>query len=118
MVKLSFNVLKSAYETEKTGVLKSLKDSKANKSIRKFNKEKHVFIVDNNANKKDIKIAFESMFDAAVDSVNTLLVKPKMKRARSKKSNPGKTKLFKKAIITLKEGSSIGVNFSKIGNTK
>ena len=62
------------------------------------------FSVDVKANKTEIKKAVENIFDVKVDKVNTMNVKPKKKRVGR---YAGKTNRVKKAIVKLKEGSSI-----------
>lgn len=65
------------------------------------------FSVDVHANKTEIKQAVEKIFNVQVESVNTINVKPKKKRVGR---YVGKTKKVKKAIVKLKEGSSIELN--------
>ena len=65
------------------------------------------FSVDVRANKTQIKQAIEKIFNVKVDSVNTINVKPKKKRVGR---YVGKTNKVKKAIVKLKEGSSIELN--------
>ena len=65
------------------------------------------FSVDVNANKTQIKQAVEKIFNVKVESVNTVNVKPKKKRVGR---YTGKTNKVKKAIVKLKEGSSIELN--------
>ena len=65
------------------------------------------FSVDVNANKTQIKQAVESIFNVKVESVNTINVKPKKRRVGR---YVGKTNRVKKAIVKLKEGSSIELN--------
>lgn len=65
------------------------------------------FSVDVKANKTQIKQAVENIFDVKVESVNTINVKPKKKRVGR---YAGKTNRVKKAIVKLKEGSSIELN--------
>ena len=62
------------------------------------------FSVDVKANKTQIKQAIESIFNVKVESVNTVNVRPKKKRVGR---YTGKTNKVKKAIVKLKEGSSI-----------
>ena len=62
--------------------------------------------VDTKANKIEIKDAVEKLFNVKVESVNTINVRPKKKRVGR---YPGKTNKVK-AIVTLKEGSSIELN--------
>ena len=66
-----------------------------------------VFSVDTRANKTQIKQAVEAIFDVKIESVNTINVKPKKKRVGR---YAGKTNRVKKAIVKLKEGSSIELN--------
>ena len=65
------------------------------------------FSVDTKANKTQIKQAVEKIFDVKVESVNTINAKPKRKRVGR---YVGKTNKVKKAIVKLKEGSSIELN--------
>ena len=62
------------------------------------------FSVDTKANKTEIKQAVEKLFNVKVESVNTVTVRPKKKRVGR---YTGKTNQVKKAIVKLKEGSSI-----------
>ncbi len=67
----------------------------------------YVFSVDVKANKIQIKQAIEKLFDVKVENVNIINVKPKKKRVGR---YTGKTNKVKKAIVKLKEGSSIELN--------
>ena len=67
----------------------------------------YVFSVDVKANKTQIKNAIEKIFNVKVANVNTINVKPKKKRVGR---YVGKTNRVKKAIVKLKEGSSIELN--------
>ena len=58
------------------------------------------------ANKREIKAAIEGLFDVKVDAVNTIRVEGKTKRFRGR---PGRRSDYKKAIVTLAEGSNIDV---------
>ncbi len=71
------------------------------------NQNTMTFSVDVKANKSQIKQAIESIFDVKVESVNTVNVKPKKKRVGR---YAGKTNKVKKAIVKLREGSSIELN--------
>ena len=64
----------------------------------------YTFSVDVKANKIQIKQAVEAVFNVKVESINTINVKPKKKRVGR---YVGKTSKVKKAIVKLKEGSSI-----------
>lgn len=65
------------------------------------------FRVDPKANKTEIKQAIEAIFNVKVESVNTINVKPRKKRVGR---YVGKTNKVKKAIVKLKEGSTIDLN--------
>ncbi len=63
---------------------------------------KYCFKVDKRANKIEIKNAVEEIFDVQVQAVNTMNMKGKPKRFGIYR---GYTSSWKKAIVTLKEGS-------------
>ena len=65
------------------------------------------FSVDPKANKTQIKQAIEKVFNVKVESVNTVNVRPRKKRVGK---YTGYTSKVKKAIVKLKEGSSIELN--------
>jgi large subunit ribosomal protein L23 len=66
------------------------------------------FIVHKDANKIQIKQAVEKMYSVSVESVNTMRYGGKAKSRYTKSGMvTGKTKSFKKAIITLAEGEAI-----------
>ncbi|UCH13363.1 MAG: 50S ribosomal protein L23 [Bacteroidales bacterium] len=69
---------------------------------------RYSFIVDKRANKIQIKKAVEELYDVSVASVNTMRYggKRKMRYTRTGIIS-GKTKSYKKAIITLIEGDTI-----------
>lgn len=67
----------------------------------------YTFSVDPKSNKTQIKQAIEKIFDVKVESVNTINVKPRKKRVGR---YTGLTNRKKKAIVKLKEGSSIELN--------
>ena len=62
------------------------------------------FSVDTRANKTQIKQAIEKIYNVKVTKVNTINVRPKTKRVGRYE---GTTSAYKKAIITLAEGSKI-----------
>ncbi|HXS39944.1 MAG TPA: 50S ribosomal protein L23 [Stellaceae bacterium] len=64
------------------------------------------FRVPLNADKRAVKAAVEGLFKVKVTAVNTIRVKGKTKRVRGR---PGRRSDFKKAIVTLAEGSKIDV---------
>ncbi|REJ81626.1 MAG: 50S ribosomal protein L23 [Bacteroidetes bacterium] len=66
------------------------------------------FIVDNNANKIQIKKAVEAMYNVTVESVNTMKTAGKRKvRATKTSMQVGNTGTHKKAVVTLKKGETI-----------
>lgn len=67
---------------------------------------KYVFDVLPKATKPDIKAAIESLFDVTVTKVNTLTL-PRKKRRVGRFI--GYKAQYKRAIVTLKEGDSIGL---------
>ena len=67
---------------------------------------KYLFWVDKAANKIEIKTAVEDIYKVKIDAVNTVMMRGKNKRVRYVN---GKTPDWKKAIVTLKEGSKIEV---------
>ncbi len=88
-----YKVIKSPLITEKaTG-------------LTKFNQ--YVFWVNKRANKIEIKKAIEGIYNVKVKKVRTMNMKGKTKRIRW--GQEGKTPLWKKAIVTLKEGYQIKV---------
>jgi large subunit ribosomal protein L23 len=64
--------------------------------------KKYTFVVAKSANKTEIKLAVEKLFDVKVESVNTVNCKGKLKRMGR---NEGYTPAFKKAIVQLKADS-------------
>ena len=73
-----------------------------------MNAENNVFTfkVAKSATKTEIKWAVEKAFNVTVVKVNTLNTKPKAKRVGK---YTGKTKTYKKAIITLADGQTIEI---------
>lgn len=69
--------------------------------------KKVVFKVAKDANKVQIRQAVESAFGVKVQNVNTVNVRAKKKRVGRYE---GKTKAYKKAIITLAEGSKLDLS--------
>ena len=72
------------------------------KSYGLMDEGKYTFLVDPRANKTEIKIAVERVFDVKVASVHTMNRQGKTRRTRF---GMGKRKDTKRAIVTLKEGS-------------
>ena len=66
----------------------------------------YTFKVAKSATKTEIKWAVEKAFNVSVVKVNTLNTKPKDKRVGK---YTGKTKTYKKAIVTLKDGENLEI---------
>ena len=66
----------------------------------------YYFAVALEANKPEIKKAVETIFSVKVDRVNTIRLKGKPKRSRTR---AGQKSDWKKAMVTLKEGSRIDI---------
>ena len=86
------DVVKGMIRTEKGSMLLS------------FNK--YLFWVEKSSNKIEIGKAVEDIYKVKVDKVNTIMMRGKLKRVRYA---VGKTSDWKKAVVTLKEGSKIDV---------
>ena len=91
-MKNAHDVVKGMIRTEKGSAMQVL--------------NKHLFWVDKGSNKIEIKRAIEDIYKVKVGSVNTLMMRGKLKRVRYA---IGKTSDWKKAIVTLKDGSKIDI---------
>ncbi len=91
----TYNIIKRPLRTEK-----SVADGEATNSYH--------FEVDLRANKIQIKNAVEKYFKVKVQDVRTIVRKGKEKRVRFKL---GRTKDWKKAVVKLKEGSTIDFGY-------
>lgn len=69
--------------------------------------KKVVLKVSKDANKVQIRQAVENAFNVKVTNVNTVSVRAKKKRVGRYE---GKTKAYKKAIVTLAEGSKLDLS--------
>ncbi len=74
------------------------------KSMGLLADNKYTFIVENRANKTEIKNAIENIFNVRVEKVYTMVAKGKPKRMGR---STGRTPDRKKAIIVLKPGQKI-----------
>jgi large subunit ribosomal protein L23 len=81
------------------------------KSYGLLDENKYTFDVHPGANKTQIKIAVEKVFNVKVTDVNTLNRQGKRKRTRF---GYGRRKSVKRAIVTLRDGDRIDV-FGQIG---
>ncbi|MBZ4683754.1 MAG: large subunit ribosomal protein [Fusobacteriaceae bacterium] len=74
--------------------------------LQRREKNVYTFIVDKKANKIEIRKAVETIFGVKVEGVNTLTVKPEVKRYGMKLY---KTKFVKKAMVKVKDGDKINL---------
>jgi len=86
------DVIKGLIRTEKGSVMLPL--------------NKYLFWVNTVCNKIEIKKAIEDIYKVKVAAVNTVTMRGKLKRVRFA---VGKTTDWKKAIVTLKDGSKIDI---------
>jgi len=92
-------------------IVKPVITEKTNRLMEDY--KKYVFEVSMDASKWEVKNAIQELFGVKVKKVNTMIVKPKRKRILGRLRQYGKTKKWKKAIITLEEGETIDLlNFS------
>lgn len=67
---------------------------------------KYAFLVENSANKSEVKKAVQEIYKVTVVGVNIINVKPKARRlGRTMGVKPG----YKKAIVTLKGGQKLDI---------
>jgi large subunit ribosomal protein L23 len=70
--------------------------------------KKYGFIVNNKANKVQIKRAVENLYGVTVESVNTMFYAGKRKSRYTRTGFvSGRRNAFKKAVITLRDGDTI-----------
>ena len=81
------------------------------KSYGLLDANKYTFLVRTDANKTEIKIAVEKVFDVKVTSVNTINRQGKTRRTRF---GMGKRKDVKRAIVTLGAGETLDI-FGQVG---
>jgi len=91
-MKDSYDIVKKLLLTEKGTRLSDIEN-------------KFIFKVARDANKVDIKRAVEELFKVKVTKVNTMQRKGKKRRERT--VNYGRTADWKRAVVTLAEGSKI-----------
>ena len=87
-------------------LIKPIITEKMTSQSENFNR--FAFVVDRTANKIEIKKSVEETYDVTVESVRTMVCIGK-KRTRGTKSGfiSGRTKTYKKAIVSLSEGDTI-----------
>jgi large subunit ribosomal protein L23 len=76
---------------------------KGTRQGEKYNQ--YTVVADPRANKTQIRQAVQEIFKVKVTKVNTLNVRGKYRRQRTKQA--GQSSAWKKAIVTLKEGDKI-----------
>jgi large subunit ribosomal protein L23 len=102
-----YQIIKHRHVTEKATMLHELQNAKSNPSVSRFELPKYVFVVDREADKKQIATAIEKIYEKLnirVVSVNTINVKAKQRRVRGRIGNKA---AFKKAIVTLEKGDKL-----------
>ena len=82
------------------------------KSYSLLDANKYTFLVHPDANKTEIKIAIEKIFDVKVTSVNTMNRQGKARRTRV---GVGRRAATKRAIVSLAEGQSIDIFGGPVG---
>ena len=82
------------------------------KSYGLLDENKYTFLVAPDANKTEIKIAVEKVFDVKVTSVNTINRQGKVRRTRF---GLGKRADTKRAIVTVAEGKRIVFSGGSVG---
>lgn len=75
------------------------------KSTMLATQKKYVFKVHPSSNKIMVKAAIEKLFNVKVKDCNTINIKGKKRRDRKKRGSFTFTPGWKKAVVTLKEGS-------------
>lgn len=91
--------MKTAYDIIKRPII-------TEQSMAAAAEKKYTFEVAKDANKVEIRQAVEAIFKVKVVKVNTLNVKSKPKRVRYQE---GRTRTWKKAMVTLAEGETIEI---------
>ena len=90
----SFEIIKTVRLTEK-----------GTRQSESYNQ--YTVVADPRANKTQIRAAVQELFKVKVVKVNTLNVRGKARRQRT--AQAGTTNVWKKAIVTLKEGDKISL---------
>jgi large subunit ribosomal protein L23 len=90
-------------ERDKNG--KPVPDAQGNPKIKERPLNQYVVVADQRANKMEIRKAVQELFKVKVVKVNTLHVRGKFRRQRTKQA--GQAPDWKKAIVTLKPGDKI-----------
>jgi large subunit ribosomal protein L23 len=70
------------------------------KSFEVFKKNEYTFLVDRRLTKRELKLAFEKIFEVKILRINTLILAPKWRRVGK---FLGKKSTYKKVIIKLRK---------------
>jgi large subunit ribosomal protein L23 len=70
-------------------------------------RQQYGFVVDRKASKDEIRKEIEEFYSVQVDRVNTMICRGKSRKNRRTGQISGYNAAYKKAIVTLKEGSTI-----------
>jgi large subunit ribosomal protein L23 len=84
-----------------------VKDKEGKTEVKTRPLNQYTVVADPRANKTQIRQAVQELFKVKVLKVNTLNVRGKFRRQRTKQA--GQAPSWKKAIITLKEGDKISL---------
>ena len=95
------DIIVKPYLTEKTFSIRN-----------KTSKEVIAFVVNPQATKRDIKRAFEAIYEVKIEAINIINKKPVSIKTGTR--NPGKTKFTKIAYVTLPEGVKLAVTKEEI----
>ena len=107
----TFEIIKTVRLTEKgtrqgSQVVRSYaKNKEGQPELKTRPLNQYTVVADRRANKYQIRQAVEELFKVKVTAVNTLNVRGKPRRQRTKQA--GKAPDWKKAIVTLKQGDRI-----------
>lgn len=109
----AFDVIKTVRITEKATLLQDKEKPQRGTTAEKGSTRpmeplnQYTLRADRRASKPEIKAAVEELFKVKVVSVNTLNVRGKLRRKRTK--HVGRDAAWKKAIVTLKKGDKINL---------
>ena len=107
----SFEIIKTVRLTEKgtrqgsQPVRYKVKNKDGTEEVKTRTLNQYTVVADPRANKTQIRQAVQELFKVKVIKVNTLNVRGKFRRQRTKQA--GKSSDWKKAIVTLKDGDKI-----------
>ena len=107
----SFNIIRTVRLTEKGTrqgthpVRYTVKDKNGKEEIKTRPLNQYTVVADPRANKTQIRQAVQELFKVKVTKINTLNVRGKFRRQRTKQA--GQSSNWKKAIVTLKQGDKI-----------